>query len=267
MVDKITFMETLRAVQEVSRTSEKPLAREEIQGYFEGMDLSQEQQELIYQYLASAEGAQQGAKAGQEARDIAQQGAKAGQEPPYSPGSGKEAHSPLYQMYLSEVEGIPVLPGEQKQELYRRLLKGERDAAAEISNQWLGRITELAASYAAGKALLEDLVQEGNMGLLLGLEQILGQEGLEAELEHDGRLFEERLDGYAKEAMEQYRREVEGTDDSEHTILAKVSLLHEAQRILAEESGTIPTMQELSTYTKLPEEEIADIMALPKDAT
>lgn len=253
MVDKITFMETLRAVQEVSRTSEKPLAREEIQGYFEGMDLSQEQQELIYQYLASAEGAQQGAKAGQE--------------PPYSPGSGKEAHSPLYQMYLSEVEGIPVLPGEQKQGLYRRLLKGERDAAAEISNQWLGRITELAASYAAGKALLEDLVQEGNMGLLLGLEQILGQEGLEAELEHDGRLFEERLDGYAKEAMEQYRREVEGTDDSEHTILAKVSLLHEAQRILAEESGTIPTMQELSSYTKLPEEEIADIMALPKDAT
>lgn len=51
MVDKITFMETLHSVQEIARTSANPMSREEIQSYFQGMELSEEQQEMIFQYL------------------------------------------------------------------------------------------------------------------------------------------------------------------------------------------------------------------------
>ena len=39
MLDRNTFMETLRAVAEVCRTSTDPLSKEEILNYFEGMEL------------------------------------------------------------------------------------------------------------------------------------------------------------------------------------------------------------------------------------
>lgn len=51
MVDKALFMETLRSVQELAKASPEPMAREEIQGYFKDMELTEEQQELVYQFL------------------------------------------------------------------------------------------------------------------------------------------------------------------------------------------------------------------------
>lgn len=65
--------------------------------------------------------------------------------------------------------------------------------------------------------------------------------------------------------MEQYQRETEGIDSRDNTILAKVNLIHEAQKALAEDTGTIPALQELSEYTKIPVEEVRDIMALSKE--
>ena len=43
MLDRTAFMETLRAVAEVCRTSAEPLPKEEILKYFEDMELTEEQ--------------------------------------------------------------------------------------------------------------------------------------------------------------------------------------------------------------------------------
>ena len=51
MLDRNAFMETLRAVAELTRTAQNGLSKEEILKYFEGMELSEEHVEMIYQYL------------------------------------------------------------------------------------------------------------------------------------------------------------------------------------------------------------------------
>ena len=51
MVDKITFLETLHSVQEIVKASPEPLTKEEIRGYFQDMELSKEQQEMVYRFL------------------------------------------------------------------------------------------------------------------------------------------------------------------------------------------------------------------------
>ncbi len=66
--------------------------------------------------------------------------------------------------------------------------------------------------------------------------------------------------------MEAYRRELEGEANSENSILAKVSLVYEAKKILAQENGTIPTVEELCEYTKISPQEITDILALHEKA-
>ena len=44
MIDKTNFMETLRSVVELARTSNEPLSREEVMSYFSDMELTKEQQ-------------------------------------------------------------------------------------------------------------------------------------------------------------------------------------------------------------------------------
>ncbi len=53
MLDRNSFMETLRGVAEIVRTSAEPLTREEILGYFNDMELSAEQKEMVFEYLST----------------------------------------------------------------------------------------------------------------------------------------------------------------------------------------------------------------------
>lgn len=254
MVDRALFMEALRSVQEAAKASAGPMEREEIQGYFKGMELSPEQQEMVYQYILQPEG---------EGYPPEGAGAEPEEDGKRKPAGSRKrgGHSRHFQMYLNEVSKIPGLPEEGKMELYQRLLAGQREAVSEISTQWLKRIAEIAGEYGTARVLVEDLVQEGNMGLLLGLETVLGARG-QGILDGGSRAIEQKLESFVREAMEQYRRETEGIDNSDHTILAKVNLIHEAQKVLAEDTGTIPALEELSEYTKIPVDEVRDIMAL-----
>ena len=54
--------------------------------------------------------------------------------------------------------------------------------------------------------------------------------------------------------------------DWEDAVLAKTNLLHEAAKYMTEELGRVPTVQELSDYTKISKEEISNIMGLSEDA-
>ena len=49
-------------------------------------------------------------------------------------------------------------------------------------------------------------------------------------------------------------------------MLAKTNLLHEATKYMAEEMGRIPTVEELSEYTRISVIEILQIMGLSEDA-
>ncbi len=259
MVDKVTFMETLRSVQEIAKTSAAPMSREEIQSYFQGMELSEEQQEMVFGYL-------------QESREesLQQQQETAKKKAKERDALAKEApHSVPFQIYLKEISAVPVLSKEEEQNLYQRLLLGEESVIGELSGQWLKKVISLAKSYVTPQALLEDLVQEGNMGLLTGLRQILGR-GADSvagrSWEGQKEQLEEELQHFIREAMEAYRRELEGEANSENSILAKVSLVYEAKKILAQENGTIPTVEELCEYTKISPQEITDILALHEKA-
>lgn len=272
MVDKITFMETLHSVQEIAKASPVPMTKEEITSYFQDMDLSEEQQEMIVQFLQMTQEetpeeaveeteSQTGeGSAGTETKS----GAKAGS----SKGSAKKAGNPHFNMYLREISSVPKLTKEQKNILYQRLLQGDGTAAEELSHQWLKKVIRIAETYVTPQVFLEDLVQEGNIGLLLGLRQLTGKADAYGMGENSGlkeaqqKQLEKHLEESVREGMEQYRQELMGEADSEKAILAKVSLIHEARKALAEENGTDPTVQELCEYTRISAEEIAGILNL-----
>lgn len=162
MLDRNAFMETLRAVAEVTRTTPGGLSKGEILKYFEGMELSEEHVEMIYQYLQLPPEVQTGEPETEE------------EEEPVILDEESQEENVYFQMYLDDLEQIEELSENEMQEAYKKLLAGDGAAVGTICESWLGTIAQMAIPYAEQGANLEDVIQEGNMGLLLKLSELVG---------------------------------------------------------------------------------------------
>ena len=162
MLDRNAFMETLRAVAEVTRTAQDGLSKEEILKYFEGMELSEEHVEMIYQYLQLPPEVQTGEPETEE------------EEEPVIVEEESQEQNVYFQMYLDDLAQIDEMSEDEMQEAYKKLLAGDGSVVGEICESWLGSIAQMAIPYAEQGAILEDVIQEGNMGLLLKLSELVG---------------------------------------------------------------------------------------------
>lgn len=270
MLDKASFMETLHGVMELAKTSEQPMSREEVMGYFDGIDLTQEQEELVYQFMLTN---QQGEAFAGDTKSDGNTSGKADkgngaamapvvQELKQSEQKQKEAekaflNAPYVKMYLKDIRSIKRLKQEELLPYYERLLAGEDEAAEVVLHNYLRRVVDIAKRYVLLKVNMEDVVQEGNMGLLLAVKRLKGK----GEQKHIKRYIENEI----KQSMEDYIDQTMEDDNWEQMVLGRARLLQDAREALAKELLHVPSMAELSEYTHLPEEEIADIMSLIKE--
>ena len=162
MLDRNAFMETLRAVAEVCRTSAEPLSKEEILKYFDEMELTEEQVEMIYQYLQLPPEIQTGEPEPEE------------EEPQPVVEEESEEDNVCFQMYLEDLEQIDEMSEDEMKNAYEKLLAGDASVVGEICESWLGSIAQMAVPYAEQGANLQDVIQEGNMGLLIKLSELVG---------------------------------------------------------------------------------------------
>lgn len=274
MIDKNIFIETLHEVAEIAKTSDQPLSKEEIRKYFGDMELSKEQEEMVYQYLKLPEEVrnpgEENDKAESDTKDEdtisggEEEGAGSDEEEPADAepeetfSVEKLSDSAFYRMYLDEVRERQVATDAERIVLYGKLIAGESSVIEQIVDSWLLRVIEIAKFYRPVDAVnMEDLIQEGNMALWMALSQISGE--IQAEE------MEIYLTQTIKEAMEDYIREVTGDTEWMQAVLGKAALLHEAQELLAKENGQEPSLRQLSEYTHIPAEEIQDILALYKE--
>nr|WP_315101021.1 sigma-70 family RNA polymerase sigma factor [uncultured Fretibacterium sp.] len=79
--------------------------------------------------------------------------------------------SDALQLYLEEIGKIPLLTDSEVIELARRLEEGDHDARQRLVNANLRLVVAIAKRYQGRGVLLEDLVQEGNLGLIRAVER------------------------------------------------------------------------------------------------
>lgn len=79
--------------------------------------------------------------------------------------------SDALQLYLEEIGKIPLLTDSEVIELARRLEGGDLDARQRLVNANLRLVVAIAKRYQGRGVLLEDLVQEGNLGLIRAVER------------------------------------------------------------------------------------------------
>ncbi len=252
MLDQSKFMTLLKEITEVANIQEKQITKEEIADYFKGMDVTEEQFAAVYQYLGD-NGITVPGFLYQKTEEI-----KEDEKESEEQNAKEQVKSVSHRLYLEELEGIEQLTQQEKTKLFLDLRNGQEEAKMPLLEGYLPVVAALAEKYKNKGIPVEDLIQEGNIGLLQALDKVSEIAKIE---DADTFLVES-----VRKAMVDAVDEEIGENDWESSVLAKSGLINEAVKYLAEDLGRVATLQELAEYTKLSEKEIEDIRKLSLDA-
>lgn len=295
MEEQNRFLEMLQEIKLIAAAQQNKLTKDEIKKYLGEEGLSEEKLQAVYHYLGenhiAVEGyeyiplpsawkasspvektgdvpeTEKGRKERQEAGSKAgQQGAKKavkenGRKPEIS---RREVNMKLYRREIAQYSGKL----EEDKELILTFLRGDDTVKGSIIENYLQKVVVIAEKYQKRNVPVDEIIAEGNVGLMVAM-QIIGQnreEYILANGELDFEKFFGTLDLEISHAMETYIDDMTASKDWENAMLARTNLLHEATKYMAEEIGRVPTIDELSEYTKISREEIKDIMGLSEDA-
>lgn len=163
-------------------------------------------------------------------------------------------HDDIYQMYLDEVKRIPACTPEEEQTLPGLAKAGDKAARERLLEGMLHYAVELAGKYKNRGLAAGDLVQEANMAMLLALD---GYAGGDFRGQAEALAAERILD-----LIEQQKREKQAGEE----IAARVNVLKDISKMMADELGREATVEELAAKMKMTAEEIKDIMKVTLDA-
>lgn len=249
MIEQDKFLEVLHDILEIAKTQDNTLDKEEIKRYFGDARLEEAQYDLIYDYLVKNQ---------IHIKGVLPPPSSQAKEKKAPDGHRKKNEESAYlKMYLKEISSIEEMTEEEERQLYRDFLKGREEVRDRLTKGWLSRIVSYARGYQNQGVFIEDLVQEGNMGLLMGLETL---RDMEEEID-----AAEYLKEYICQAMENLIDEAMEETDMEETIAGRMNLLHQAASHMAEDLGRVPDIRELSEYTHMGESEIQELFRLAKE--
>lgn len=266
MENQDRFLEMLREMVEIAHAQQDRLTKEEIRKYLDGQGLTEKNLQAVYYYLGENQITVEGYDY------MPEPVVNAAAPPVKEEKKKKEAHKLTrrevnMRLYHQEVQR---LSGdlEKEEKLILSFLKGDFSLKNMIIEGYLQRVVEFAKKYKKRGIPLDEVIAEGNVGLMLAMQIV--ERNREEYILPEGRSdmvkFFGTLEMEVVHAMESYIDGMTESKDWENTMLAKTNLLHEAVKYMTEEIGRMPTLEELSEYTKIPEKEIKDISGLSKDA-
>ena len=158
--------------------------------------------------------------------------------------------------YLQEIGSIPLLTAQQEVDLAHRVQQGDAEAKDMMIRANLRLVVSMARSYINRGLSFQDLIQEGNIGLMRAVEKYDPDKGF-------------RFSTYATWWIRQSL--VRAIADQSRDIRIPVhmteliSRVNKTQRELNQELDREPTPEEIAERLKLPVEKINDVMRFAMD--
>lgn len=160
----------------------------------------------------------------------------------------------VIEMYMKDVENIPQISEEEKEELITKLADGDSSIINDLVNSELLHVAEMAQDYRDKGVKFSDLIQEGNVALTEVISEYDGDGDPEA--------FEEMVDEAVKDAFENAIEEQAEADKISQSVADKLNLLDETTKALTEKLGRVPEAIELAKEMDLPEDEVNNLLKL-----
>jgi len=159
---------------------------------------------------------------------------------------GESVQSPL-ETYLREINETPLLNAKQEKELARRIEMGDSEARDQMVRANLRLVVNIARGYTGKGLALQDLIEEGNLGLLRAVE------GFDPEMNT-------RFSTYASYWIKQsIKRALVNTAKTIRIPAYMVELLSKWRRATAklqDELGRAPTQEEIARSLDLPKKKL-----------
>lgn len=265
MNDQSEFKTALGDLLLLAKASGLKVTEPQTRECFPGWELTTEQWRLIYSYLElnqiTVEGHEshpeslsylRGGDGGEEER-----GGASGKRSKAGASSEKRLtgeDTKCYRMYLEEIRAIEEISEWELPGLLTAVKLGNRAARNRLAEGHLGRVVELAKEYAGKGVHMADLVQEGNMALLMAMEDFEGGD------------FGVYITREICSAMDAALAEQTGERDTGSYLAAQANAIMEATEELVKELGREATLSEVAQRMNLSEDMTRDIMKISMDA-
>ena len=270
-MEAVEFMKKLDELIELGRSKKDVLSIKEINDYFKGIDLTADQMDMVYQYLEEKKIDVMQISEEQMAEvpifdtldDDLQPTDEELEEEEHEnvdldainllEGIGTE--DPV-RMYLKEIGTVPLLTAEEELRLAKRKSEGDQVAKDRLIEANLRLVVSIAKRYTGRGMSFLDLVQEGNLGLIKGVEKFNYEKGY-------------KLSTYATRRIRQ--AVTRALADQARTIRVPVHMVEtinrmsKMQRKLTLELGYEPSSAELANALDMPESKVLEIMQIARE--
>lgn len=238
MDNKIIFREILSDIKKTADEAGNVITQGEIRRLLEDLPLEEEHFRLIYDYLAEQD--IRVVESEEDAEELV-----------------REQEQKCLSMYLEELTELESDESEDDHELMRRVMEGEKEARERLIESYLPLICEMAGGYQGTDLPAEDLIQEGNLGLLTAMNSLQEFDSPAACRAHILNEINRAMEQAINSSQEKHRQD-EG-------IVSRVNHLNEAVKNLERDLEHKVSATELSAYLEMPLEEIRDILRMSGD--
>lgn len=261
MNDKIIFREMLSEIRELAETKGNLLTLDEINIFFNKVSLGEEQLELVYSYLEANRITIEGHSKNESIKLFEQKEEELkvseSKEEMVEDKDSISLEDKYLSMYLEELDELSKDDEKEKLELLKGSLESDPMAKSKLIELYLPNVVEIAKQYVNKGVALSDLIQEGNIGLMLSLEEI----DKSADIDSIELTIRQGIIASLEDAIE----EASYTNSFNHQIISKVNFLNEGVRNLEEEMGRTVSIEELAKYLEMSKEEVEDIIRVSDD--
>ena len=166
---------------------------------------------------------------------------------------GSEGHSAnrSLDVYLHDINRTPLLSREQEQQLARRIRKGDKSALDQLVKANLRFVVSIAKQYSNQGLPLEDLINDGNLGLIKAAHRFDEKRGYK---------FISYAVWWIRQAMLQSLAENSRIVRLPLNRAGTLYRIGKASRQLDQELGRAPSAKEIAKRLKLSEEEVEGTM-------
>ena len=258
-MDKAQFAEQLKNLVELGKKKKNVLEYQEINDFFKGITLNNEQMDLIFEYLEAN---------GVDVLRVTEDDALLDNEDMHmeedevdlenidlSVPEGVSIEDPV-RMYLKEIGKVPLLSAEEEIELAKRMENGDQAAKKRLAEANLRLVVSIAKRYVGRGMLFLDLIQEGNLGLIKAVEKFDYKKGYK---------FSTYATWWIRQAITRAIADQARTIRIPVHMVETINKLIRVQRQLLQELGREPYPEEIAEKMNLPVERVREIQKISQE--
>lgn len=254
------FQQKLGEILDLAKMNGRKIRSEVVEKFFSGQGLENSQIEKVYDYLilqgiqvegrasvpSSADAAVQA-----ETPEKIEEETEATEAQPVPLTDMEKEYLADYQAGLADIP--PVKPGE-KERLFAEAVQGKEEAKKRLAELYMPAAVETAKELKHEEIFIGDMISEGNIGLLMGLERLKDAQDMDAFLR-----------GEIKNAILFMLEEQTELKQQDEVLVEKVRDLETRIKELLEDEEAKYSVEELSAFLDMDVEEIKAVLSLTGD--